>query len=245
LLEHQALRSVVPVFEWSLARLPEFLEAARWLLPKTKSLFAAVDSVFIYALSASTTEGNKSATSRLNAVLFGEERRGIGRTVWIVVIVVIVASVAVIEYGIGLGSSSSSGGAKEVDVQIIEDNPVLQIDHFYPAHIYVPMGENVSLAVLNTDDETRVFTLPQFNINLTMSSGTTQRITFDANKLGNFTFISPVTPPSPVSQGRPGKCLQGFFIVIQNASLITSSSSSGSGAPGSTYCPNPLGNPLG
>jgi len=177
-------------------------------------------------------------------VLFREARRGISRTVWIIVIIVIVAGFAAGEYAIGLGSNSS-GGSKEVDIQIIEDNPVLQIDHFYPAQIYVPMGENVSLAVLNTDDETRVFTLPQFNINLTMASGTTQRITFHANKLGNFTFVSPVTPPSPVSQGRPGKCLQGFFNVIQNASLITTSSSSGSGAPGSTYCANPLGNPLG
>jgi len=208
-------------------------------------LFAAVDSVFIYALSAAATEGNKSATPRLNAVLFREPRRGISRTIWIIVIIVILAVVAAIEYSVGLGSGSGSGGAKEVDIQIIEDNPVLQIDHFYPAHIYVPMGENVSLAVLNTDDETRVFTLPQFNINLTMASGTTQRITFHADKLGNFTFVSPVTPPSPVSQGRPGKCLQGFFNVIQNASLITTSSSSGSGAPGSTYCANPLGNPLG
>jgi len=177
--------------------------------------------------------------------LFREVRPGIGRTVWIIVIIAILAAVAIGEYAIGLGSNSSSGGAKEIDIQIIEDNPVLQIDHFYPANIYVPMGENVSLAVLNTDDETRVFTLPQFNINLTMSSGTTQRITFQANKLGNFTFVSPVTPPSPVSQGRPGKCLQGFFLVVQNTSLITSTSTNGQGAPGSTYCANPLGNPLG
>ncbi len=178
-------------------------------------------------------------------MLFREERRAVSRTVWILVIIVAVAAVAAGEYAIGLGSNPSSKSSKEVDLQIIEDNPVLQIDHFYPSRVYVLMGENISLAVLNTDDETRVFTLPQFNVNLTMSSGTTQRITFQANKLGNFTFISPVTPPSVVSQGRPGKCLQGFFIVTQNATLITTTSSSGSGAPGSTYCANPLGNPLG
>ncbi len=81
-------------------------------------------------------------------MLFREERRGISRTILIIVIIVILVVVVVGEYAIGLGSNSGSGGAKEVDIQIIEDNPVLQIDHFYPAHIYVPMGENVSLAVL-------------------------------------------------------------------------------------------------
>jgi hypothetical protein len=40
-----------------------------------------------------------------------------------------------------------------------------------------------------------------------------------------------------VSQGRFGKCLQGFFTVTQNSTLLTTISTSGSGAPGSTYCP--------
>ena len=151
-------------------------------------------------------------------------------------IIVVVAGVAVGEYLIGLGSGTTKG-SREIDLQIIEDNPILQIDHFYPAKVYVPSGQNISLAVLNTDDETRVFTLTQFNINLTISSGSTQRISFRANQNGNFTYISPVCPPSPVSQGRPGKCLQGFFIVTQNTTLLTTTSTSGSGAPGSTYCP--------
>jgi hypothetical protein len=188
-------------------------------------------------------KGIKSASYGLKAVLFRERRPGIGRTVWIILIVVVLVVVAVGEYAIGLGSSTTKG-TREIDLQIIEDNPILQIDHFYPAKVYVPLGQNISLAVLNTDDETRVYTLTPFNINLTISSGSTQRISFQASKLGNFTFISPVTPPSPVSQGRPGKCLQGFFVVTQNTTLIsTTTTSSGSGAAGSTYCPNPLVNP--
>jgi Cupredoxin-like domain len=172
-------------------------------------------------------------------VLFREERPGISRTVATLAIVVVVAAVAAGEFAIGLGSGTNANGSKEIDIQIIEDNPVLQIDHFYPSQVVVPLGQNISLAVLNTDDETRVFTLSQFNINLTMSSGTTQRISFQANHIGNFTFITPKAPPSPVSQGRPAKCLQGFFTVTQNSTLLTSTtSSSGSGAPGSTYCPN-------
>ncbi len=173
-------------------------------------------------------------------MLFREERPAISRTAWILVIVVVVAAIAAVEYGIGLGSNPNPNG-REIDIQIIEDNPILQIDHFYPATIFVRPGENISLAVLYTDDETRVFTLSQFNVNLTMASGTTQRITFKANQLGNFSFISPKAPPSPVSQGRPAKCLQGYFVVTENATLLTTTSSSGSGAPGSTYCANPLG----
>jgi hypothetical protein len=171
-------------------------------------------------------------------VLFREARPGISRNVWIILIIVVVAAVAAVEYEVGPGSNSNPNGSKEIDLQIIEDNPILQIDHFYPATFYVPLGQNVSLAILNTDDETRVFTLSQFNINVTMASGTTQRVSFQANSLGNFTFISPKAPPSPVSQGRPAKCLQGLFIVTQNSTLLTSSSSAGANVPGSTYCPN-------
>jgi len=160
-----------------------------------------------------------------------EERPAIGRAVAAIAIVVILGVVAAGEYYIGLGSSST----KEVDLAIIEDDPVHQIDHFYPDKIYVPLGENLTLAIQNGDDETRVLTLAQFNINVTMIPGTSQRVTFQANKLGTFTFISPKTPPSPVSQGRPGPCMEGFFIVTQNTTLLTSSTSTYV-APGSTNC---------
>jgi len=162
--------------------------------------------------------------SRLRAVLFGAYRPALSRTVWILIVIVAVAGVAALEYGVGLGTSTSNNGSKEIDAHIIEDDPVLQIDHFYPDTIYVPRGENISMAIQNTDDETRVFVLPGFNINVTMASGTTQRVSFQANKLGNFTFMSPITPPSPLSQGRQGPCLVGFFYVTQNATLLATTS---------------------
>ena len=56
IVRHQALRGVVRAFEESVVRPPDFLEAPWLFLPKTKSLFAAVVSVFIYALSASTIQ---------------------------------------------------------------------------------------------------------------------------------------------------------------------------------------------
>jgi len=124
----------------------------------------------------------------------------------------------------------------EIDVNIIEDDPVHQIDHFYPDKVAVKLGENVTLAIENGDDELRYFVLPNFDINETMPAGTAARVTFQADKLGNFTFTSPVTPPSPVSQGRPGPCLQGFFVITQNATLLTSTTASSSVLPGSTNC---------
>lgn len=173
------------------------------------------------------------------------ERPALSRTVWVLVIVVVLVAVAAIEFEIGLGSNT--GGGKEVDITIIEDNPILQIDHFYPDRVYVPLGQSVSLAVLNTDDETRVFTLLPYNINVTIPSGTTQRVTFQASRVGNFSFVTPVAPPSPVSQGRLGPCLIGFFVIVQNASQLSGTTSAGKGTAGSTYCnpANPTQNPPG
>jgi len=152
-----------------------------------------------------------------------EKRTAITRTMAIVLIVVLVGAVATGEYL--LSQANTSGGTKEIDLHIIEDNPVLQIDHFYPDKIYVSPNETLSLAIQNGDDETRVFTLSQFGINVTISSGTTQRVAFQANNLGNFSFISPITPPSAASAGRQGPCLEGFFEVTQNATLLTTISS--------------------
>ncbi len=162
-------------------------------------------------------------------MLFHAERPALSRWVWVLVAVVVVAAVAGIEYEVGLGSSS--GGTREIDIQIFEDNPVLQLDHFYPDTVYVSLGQTVQIAVLNTDDETRLFTISKLNINVSMASGTTQRVTFQANQLGNFSFLSPITPPSPVSNGRKGPCLEGFFVVTQNATLISATHSGTGVAP--------------
>lgn len=159
-------------------------------------------------------------------------RTALTRTVWTVLVVILIAAVAA-EYELNVADSQA--GSEEVDISIIEDNPVLQIDHFYPDRIDVPLGKNITLVIQNQDDETRVFTLSQFNVNVTMVSGTSQRVAFQANALGNFTFFSPKTPPSPVSQGRPGPCLQGLFDVTQNYSTLSSATST-TVAPGSTNC---------
>jgi hypothetical protein len=161
--------------------------------------------------------------------LFKTKSRALSRTVSVLIIVVLVVAVAAFEFS--LGSKPNPNAPKEIDLRIIEDNPVLQIDHFYADTIYAPLGANITLAIQNGDDETRVFRMSQFNINVTMSAGTAQRVMFQANTLGNFTFISPITPPSLASNGRDGPCLEGFFYVTQNATLLSASPTTGTGVP--------------
>ena len=104
--------------------------------------------------------------------MFRERRTAITRTQTIIIVVVLLAAVVAGEVALSK-SNKNGGGTVGIDLHIYEDNPVLQIDHFYADTIYVPLGANISLAVQNGDDETRVFTLKQFNINVTIYSGTT------------------------------------------------------------------------
>ncbi len=149
-----------------------------------------------------------------------EKRTAITRTQTIILVVVLVLAVVAGEVALG-NANKSSGGPVGVDLHIIEDNPALQIDHFYPDTIYVPLNESISLAIQNGDDETRVFTLSQYNINVTIVSGTTERVTLRTSQLGNFSFISPIAPPSAASGNLKAPCLEGFFEVTQNATLLT------------------------
>lgn len=157
--------------------------------------------------------------------MFTERRHAVSKAL-ILVVVLVVAVIA----GYALTSKPNPNAPQEIDLRIIEDNPVLQIDHFYPDTLYLPPNTNITLAVQDGDDETRVFTLASYNQNFTIVSGTTWRVSFNTGPVGNFSFISPITPPSPASDGRKGPCLEGFFYVTQNATLL-STATTGTGAP--------------
>lgn len=160
--------------------------------------------------------------------MFAKKRSAITRTLAIILAVVLVVAIAAGEEVLS-NANKGANNTTGIDLHIYEDNPVLQLDHYYPDTIYVPIGANISLAVQNGDDETRVFTLSQYGINVTIISGTTQRVTFTAKTLGNFSFISPITPPSPASAGRKGPCLEGFFMVVPGNSTLLSTTVTGSG----------------
>lgn len=155
--------------------------------------------------------------------MFRKKRVAISQTAAIIAGIVLLVALIAAGY---LATYKPNPNAQEVDITIVEDNPVLQLDHFYPDKVIVPLGKSITIAVFNDDDETRLFTLSQFNVNMTMSPGTAQRVTFVASSLGNFSYISPKTPPSPVSQGRPGPCLEGFFDVTNSTALLSTTTSS-------------------
>jgi hypothetical protein len=162
--------------------------------------------------------------------LFAKKRSGITRTMAILLALVLV--VAIVAGEEVLSNANKSNGVTGIDLHIYEDNPALQLDHFYPDTIYVPLGANISLAIQNGDDETRVFTLTQYGINVTIFAGTAQRpTTFTAKTLGNFSFESPITPPSAASGNLKGPCLVGFFEVVPRNSTLLSTTSTGTGVP--------------
>jgi hypothetical protein len=161
--------------------------------------------------------------------LFAQKRSAITRTMAIVLALVLV--VAIVAGEEVLNNANKSNATTGIDLHIYEDDPALQLDHFYPDTMYVPLGENISLAIQNGDDETRVFTLSQYNINVTIYAGTTGRVQIDANTLGNFSFISPITPPSAASGNLKGPCLEGFFEVVPQNATVLSTTVTGTGSP--------------
>lgn len=140
-------------------------------------------------------------------------RPGISRTIWIPVIIAVLA-LAAVEYVI---SSKSQGLGREIDITIVETNPVLQTDYFYPDTLNANLDQNLTLAILNNDDNVRVLTVPAFNINETLNPGEAARVPLFADKAGVFLFYSPKTPPSPVSQGRIGPCLNGSLTITSTS----------------------------
>jgi Cupredoxin-like domain len=170
------------------------------------------------------------------------QRPALSRKWWVILIVIALLVVALGEAELGIGKAPK--GTMQIDLRIIEDNPILQEDHFYPDSIYVPLNENISLFVQNGDDELRTFSLPQFNINLTISPGTAQQVQFKASSLGAFNFTSPITGPSAESAGRQGPCLRGFFMVLQNTTSTSTSTGSGT-APTAAQAAAAANGPIG
>jgi Cupredoxin-like domain len=150
---------------------------------------------------------------RRTGALFRRKNAAISRTLSAGLAVVLLLAVVAGAYF--LSQRTNQNAPREIDIRIIEDNPVLQSDHFYPDNVTAKLGENVTLAIQNGDDELRYFSLKDFNVNLTLPAGTAARISFQVDKQGTFSYYSPATPPSPVSQGRTGPALNGTFTVTQ------------------------------
>ncbi len=118
--------------------------------------------------------------------------------------VLVVIILAVSGAGLYLYTSSQGGGgpsSNEIQLTIKETDPIKQLDSFIPANLTTTQGA-VTLVIQNGDDEDRIFYIPQFNVNQTVTGNTSVRVQFAANAIGTFQFKS-VVVNSTVAAGRP------------------------------------------
>jgi heme/copper-type cytochrome/quinol oxidase subunit 2 len=123
----------------------------------------------------------------------------------VIIAVVVVAAVAGGEYYINRGGSSGgSSNSTTVDMQIVGGVGVGTVDTYVPDNFTVKLGQNVTLAITNTDDNTHGLVLAPFGVNTGLIlPGTTDRVWFIANQTGVFKFDE---PPSYCQGGYGGVC---------------------------------------
>ncbi|MGH9919227.1 MAG: cupredoxin domain-containing protein [Nitrososphaerales archaeon] len=137
------------------------------------------------------------------------ERSAITQMQGIIVAVVIVVAVGAGAYFLTAGKSGSNSGT--IDVSIIESDPVNQVDDFNPGNVSLTHGTTVTFAVQNGDDEARTFEITAFNVNQTIGSGATDRITFTVGAPGVYQMFLPATPPFNGYKASPS--VMGYVIV--------------------------------
>jgi heme/copper-type cytochrome/quinol oxidase subunit 2 len=118
---------------------------------------------------------------------------GLSRTLMVLLVIVVVAIAAAGVYLYTRQPGGSGPGSSEIQISIKETDPVNQIDSFVPQNVTATQGTSLTFVVQNGDDEPRVFSLPAFAVNQTISAGTTSRISFSASQAGTFKFTSYAT----------------------------------------------------
>jgi plastocyanin len=136
-----------------------------------------------------------------------QKRAAVTRMQGILVVVVIVVAVGAGGYFLTLGGSSSG----PVDLSIVESDPVNQVDAFNPQNITLTHGTVVTFAIQNGDDEARTFEITAFNVNQTIASGATNRITFTVGVPGVYAMYLPPEPPIGPFHASPA--VTGYVIV--------------------------------
>jgi Cupredoxin-like domain len=139
-------------------------------------------------------------------------RKAIARMQGVIAIVVVVA--VVVAAGVFLlNPGKTQSGSSVIALSIIESDPVNQVDSLDPANITVTHGTTVTLAVQNHDDAERSLQITAFNVNQTIGSGTTQRITFTAGQTGVFQMIVPARPANETLNLKASPAVTGYLIV--------------------------------
>jgi len=128
----------------------------------------------------------------------------------LLVAVLLVAVIAAGEYYASMFGNSSSA-TKVISIEIIGGVGAGTVDRPYPSDITVKLGQNVTLAILNTDDNTHGWVAPALGIDTgKILPGHTYRLTLIANQTGTFEFTQP-----------PGYCTAGFGGVCNSVQNMT------------------------
>jgi nitrous oxide reductase len=127
----------------------------------------------------------------------------------VVVVVALVASASL--YSQSFLTPSSSGKSVEVDIEIVGGVGANTTDTYTPDSFTVVQGDNVTLLVLNTDDNTHGLVIDQFHVDTgIIPSGNTVERSFIADKTGTFEFYEP-----------PGYCTGGVGNVCNSVQSMT------------------------
>jgi hypothetical protein len=85
-------------------------------------------------------------------------------------------------------------------MQVVGGVGVGTVDTYVPANFTVTEGKNVTLVILNTDDNRHGIAIPEFGLkNTLIPPGDTIRVSFVANQTGTFEYSEP-----------PGDCAGGY-----------------------------------
>ena len=105
--------------------------------------------------------------------------------------VIIVAAVAG-GYYVETHNASSATSSTTVDITIEGGVGPGTVDTYFPDNFTVKQGQHVTLAVLNTDDNTHGLVIDQFKVDTgIITSGDTARVSFVANQTGIFKYYEP------------------------------------------------------
>lgn len=106
--------------------------------------------------------------------------------------IIVVAAVAGGYYVVSQSEAKSVPAATTVDITIEGGVGPGTVDTYYPDNFTVKEGQQVTLAVLNTDDNTHGLVIDQFKVDTgIIDSGNTARVAFVANQTGIFKYYEP------------------------------------------------------
>ncbi len=129
----------------------------------------------------------------------------------VLVAVIAVALLAGAYYASAHNSSSSSTNSVTVDIEIVGGVGNGTVDTYSPDNFTVSEGQHVTLAVLNTDDNTHGLVIKALGVDTgIIDPGDTKRVSFVANETGTFVYYEP-----------PGYCTGGVGKVCNSAQHMT------------------------